>query len=155
MTELRSFQKECPIVLTFCKCRKKHSYVCPIFEATGECPQESRCKLYHPKKKNKSKRRVDTLQNNSWGRYFDTSIDHGSGTRVGSSEEEERQKVEQVSGDEFADFIDLGAVIEVAGDVVASDDMQMMELDSGNLKMQADNLDALIKPLRIMRTARV
>jgi hypothetical protein len=28
-------------------------------------------------------------------------------------------------------------------------------LDSGNLEMQADNLDAIIKPLRIMRTARV
>ncbi|KAF8687539.1 hypothetical protein HU200_042789 [Digitaria exilis] len=168
----KSFQKECPIVLTFCKVihfsvvapmHVKVNSNAPVCEdflkgycADGdECPQESRCKLYHPKKKNKSKRRVDTLQNNSWGRYFDTSIDHGSGTRVGSSEEEERQKVEQVSGDEFADFIDLGAVIEVAGDVVASDDMQMMELDSGNLKMQADNLDALIKPLRIMRTARV
>ncbi|OEL35996.1 Zinc finger CCCH domain-containing protein 7, partial [Dichanthelium oligosanthes] len=138
------------------ECRKKHSYVCPIFEATGECPQESRCKLHHPKKKNKSKRRrVDTLQNNSWGRYFDTSIGHGSGARVVSSEEEERQKPEQVSGDDFADFIDLGADIEVAEDVDASDDIQLMELDSGNLKMQADNLDALIKPLRIMRTARV
>ncbi|PUZ59831.1 hypothetical protein GQ55_4G074800 [Panicum hallii var. hallii] len=139
------------------ECRKKHSYVCPVFEATGECPQESRCKLHHPKKKNKSKRsRVDTLQNNNWGRYFDTSIDHGSGARVVSSEEDERQKPEQVSGDDFvADYIDLGADIEVDGDVDASDDIQLMELDSGNLKMQADSLDARIKPLRIMRTARV
>jgi hypothetical protein len=139
------------------ECRKKHSYVCPVFEATGECPQESRCKLHHPKKKNKSKRsRVDTLQNNNWGRYFDTSIDHGSGARVVSSEEDERQKPEQVSGDDFvADYIDLGADIEIDGDVDASDDIQLMELDSGNLKMQADSLDARIKPLRIMRTARV
>ncbi|CAN6177424.1 unnamed protein product [Urochloa humidicola] len=138
------------------ECHKKHSYVCPVFEATGECPQESRCKLHHPKKKNKSKRtRVDTLQNNSWGRYFDTSIGHGSWARVVSSEEEERQKPEQVSGDDLADFIDLGADIEVPGDGDVSDDIQLMELDSGNLKMQADNLEALIKPLRIMRTARV
>ncbi|XP_039807453.1 uncharacterized protein LOC120671238 isoform X2 [Panicum virgatum] len=138
------------------ECRKKHSYVCPVFEATGECPQQSRCKLHHPKKKNKSKRsRVDTLQNNNWGRYFDTSVGHGSGARVVSSEEEERQRPEQVSGDDFADYIDLGADIEVDGDVDASDDMQLMELDSGNLKMQADNLDARTKPLRIMRTARV
>ncbi|CAN6201024.1 unnamed protein product [Urochloa humidicola] len=138
------------------ECHKKHSYVCPVFEATGECPQESRCKLHHPKKKNKSKRtRVDTLQNNSWGRYFDTSIGHGSGARVVSSEEEERQKPEQVSGDDLADFIDLSADIEVPRDGDASDDIQLMELDSGNLKMQADNLEALIKPLRIMRTARV
>ncbi|CAL5041789.1 unnamed protein product [Urochloa decumbens] len=138
------------------ECHKKHSYVCPVFEATGECPQESRCKLHHPKKKNKSKRtRVDTLQNNSWGRYFDTSIGHGCGTRVVSSEGEERQKLEQVSGDDLADFIDLGSDIEVPGDGDASDDIQLMELDSGNLKIQADNLEALIKPLRIMRTSRV
>ena len=142
--------------LCYKQCRKKHSYVCPVFEATGECPQESRCKLHHPKKKNKSKRsRVDTLQNNNWGRYFDTSVGHGSGARVVSSEEEERQKPEQVPGDDFADYIDLGADIEVDGDVDASDDIQLMELDSGNLKMQSDSLDAGIKPLRIMRTARV
>lgn len=63
--------------------------------------------------------------------------------------------MELVCGDEFADYIDLGADIEVGGDVDASDDMQLIELDSENLKMQADKLDALIKPLRIMRTARV
>ncbi|WVZ79299.1 hypothetical protein U9M48_026896 [Paspalum notatum var. saurae] len=137
------------------ECRKKHSYVCPVFEETGECPQESRCKLHHPKKKNKSKKsRVDTVQNNSWGRYFDTSIDHGSGARIVSSEEE-GQKPEQVCCEDFADFIDLGADIEVAGDVDTSDDTQLMELDSGNLKMQAENLEERIKPLRIMRTARV
>jgi len=142
--------------LCYEQCRKKHSYVCPVFEATGECPQESRCKLHHPKKKNKSKRsKVDTVQNNSWGRYFETSIGHGSGARIVSLEEEERQKPEQVSGEDFADFIELGSDIEVPEDADASDDIQPMELDSGNLDMQADNLEAIIKPLRIMRTARV
>lgn len=68
-------------------------------------------------------------------------------------EEEERQKPEQVSGEDDADFIELGADIEVPEDADASDDIQPMELDSGNL--EADNLDAIIKPLRIMRTARV
>ncbi|KAJ1260039.1 hypothetical protein BS78_10G201600 [Paspalum vaginatum] len=137
------------------ECRKKHSYVCPVFEATGECPQESRCKLHHPKKKNKSKKsRVDTVQNNSWGRYFDTSIGHEIGARIVSSEEV-GQKPKQVCGEDFADFIDLGTDIEVPGDVDASDDIQLMELDSGNFKMQADNLEERIKPLRIMRTARV
>ncbi|XP_062229336.1 uncharacterized protein LOC133927080 isoform X2 [Phragmites australis] len=136
------------------ECRKKHSYVCPTFEATGECPQQSRCKLHHPQKIIKSKRsRVETLHN-SWGRYFDTSIDHDSEERVVSSEEE-RQKWEHVSGGDLADFIDLGADSDGAVDVDASDDIQLLELDSGNLKMQADNLDALIKPLGIMRTARV
>lgn len=70
-------------------------------------------------------------------------------------EEEERQKPEQVSGEDFADFIELGADIEFPEDADATDDIQPMELGSGNLEMQADNLDAIIKPLRIMRTARV
>jgi hypothetical protein len=70
-------------------------------------------------------------------------------------EEDERQKPEQVSGEEFADFIELGAGIEVPEDADTSDDIQLMELDSGNLEVQADNNDAIIKPLRIMRTARV
>lgn len=138
------------------ECRKKHSYVCLVFEATGECPQGSRCKLHHPKKKSKSKRsKVDTVQNNSRGRYFETNVGHGSGARIVYLEEDERQKPEQVSGEEFADFIELGAGIEVPEDADTSDDIQLMELDSGNLEVQADNNDAIIKPLRIMRTARV
>ena len=39
--------------------------------------------------------------------------------------------------------------------VDAPDGIQLMELDSGELGTEADDLDALIKPLRIMRTARV
>lgn len=39
--------------------------------------------------------------------------------------------------------------------VDAPDSIQLMELDSGELGREADDLDALIKPLRIMRTARV
>lgn len=142
--------------LCYEQCRKKHSYVCLVFEATGECPQGSRCKLHHPKKKSKSKRsKVDTVQNNSRGRYFETNVGHGSGARIVYLEEDERQKPEQVSGEEFADFIELGAGIEVPEDADTSDDIQLMELDLGNLEVQADNNDAIIKPLRIMRTARV
>ncbi|GJN38902.1 hypothetical protein PR202_gb27983 [Eleusine coracana subsp. coracana] len=152
-----SFQKECQIVPIFCEqCRKKHSYVCPVFEATGECPQQSRCKLHHPKKKTKSKRsRVDTLQNNNWGRYFDSSIGEGSEVMRVCSEEEDKQKLEHANAGDLADFIDLGPDIDGSIDVNASDGIHLMELDSRNLKMQADNLDALIKPLRIMRKIRV
>jgi hypothetical protein len=52
------------------------------------------------------------------------------------------------------DFITL----DTDGDEVdALDSLQLMGLGSGDLsaEAQADNLDALIKPLRIMRTARV
>ncbi|KFK42125.1 hypothetical protein AALP_AA2G214200 [Arabis alpina] len=39
------------------ECRKKHTYTCPVFEATGSCPQESECKLHHPKNRSKGKKR--------------------------------------------------------------------------------------------------
>uniref|UniRef100_A0A0D9WSF1 C3H1-type domain-containing protein n=1 Tax=Leersia perrieri TaxID=77586 RepID=A0A0D9WSF1_9ORYZ len=140
------------------ECHKKHSFVCPIFEATGECPQRSRCKLHHPKNKVKSKKsRPDFLQNSSWGRYFDTSIGHESETRKVSLDENESEKPQRVFSDE--DLIDfIGLADDADEDVAASDtsdDIPLMELDSGGLSEQTDNLDALIKPLRIMRTARV
>ncbi|KAF0931353.1 hypothetical protein E2562_004493, partial [Oryza meyeriana var. granulata] len=139
------------------ECHKKHSYVCPIFEATGECPQRSRCKLHHPKSKVKSKRsRPDLLQYSSWGRYFDTSIDHESETRKVSLEDE-REKPQRVFSDGDFDFISLDddAADDDVAALDASDDIPLMELDSGDLNVQTDNLDVLIKPLRIMRTARV
>uniref|UniRef100_A0A0E0E443 C3H1-type domain-containing protein n=1 Tax=Oryza meridionalis TaxID=40149 RepID=A0A0E0E443_9ORYZ len=139
------------------ECHKKHSYVCPVFEATGECPQGSRCKLHHPKSKVKSKsRRPDFLQNSSWGRYFDASIDHQDETRKVSLDEDEREKPQRVFSDGDLGFINLDD--DADEDVTAldaSDDIPLMELDSGDLSAQTDNLDALIKPLRIMRTARV
>jgi hypothetical protein len=68
-----------------------------------------------------------------------------------------RRKTEtgHATGGDLADFIDLGTDIDGSVELDASDDIHLMELDSRNIKMQADNLDALIKPLRIMRTARV
>ncbi|VAI93466.1 unnamed protein product [Triticum turgidum subsp. durum] len=166
------------------ECRKKHSYACPVFEATGECPQQSTCKLHHPPKKTiKSKRsRPDTPQNSSWGRYFDTSIRHDSETSKVSSGQDDRQKQQHdvFSGGDFTDFITLDIDGEEGVDapdsiqsvdvpdsiqsvdapdsiqsVDAPESIQLMELDSGELGTEADDLDALIKPLRIMRTARV
>ncbi|KAK1613054.1 hypothetical protein QYE76_036727 [Lolium multiflorum] len=139
------------------ECRKKHSYVCPVFEATGECPQQSTCKLHHPKKTIKSNKRgrPDTPQNSSWGRYFDTSLGQSSETIKVSSDQNDRPKQQRVFSDgDFMDFITL----DTDGDEVdALDSLQLMGLGSGDLsaEAQADNLDALIKPLRIMRTARV
>ncbi|XP_006657168.2 uncharacterized protein LOC102707322 [Oryza brachyantha] len=137
------------------ECHKKHSYVCPVFEETGECPQRSRCKLHHPKSKVKSKRtRPDFLQNSSWGRYFDASIDHESETGKVSLDKDEREKPHRVFSDgDFLNLNDDGDEDIAALDV--SDDIPLMELDSRDLSSQIDNLDALIKPLRIMRTARV
>ena len=143
------------INLCYKQCRKKHSYVCPVFEATGECPQQSRCKLHHPKKTIKSSKRSkpDNPQNSSWGRYFDTSARLGSETTKVSLGQDDRQKQQRVFSGGFVDFITLDTDGDEGAD--ASDSLQLTELDSGDLDSQADNLDALIKPLRIMRTARV
>ncbi|XP_010239726.1 uncharacterized protein LOC100829964 isoform X2 [Brachypodium distachyon] len=137
------------------ECRRKHTYVCPVFEATGECAQQSSCKLHHPKKLIKSKRsRPDTPQNSSWGRYFDTNIGHDRETRKASSDQDHVQKLQHVfSGGDFVDFIRLDS--DGVAEDGASDGVQLMELDSEDLNAQADSIDALIKPLRIMRTARV
>ncbi|KAI3922825.1 hypothetical protein MKW98_006956, partial [Papaver atlanticum] len=37
------------------ECHKKHSYVCPQFESTGECPQGKKCKLHHPSRNMKNR----------------------------------------------------------------------------------------------------
>ncbi|XP_074684525.1 zinc finger CCCH domain-containing protein 3 isoform X2 [Strix aluco] len=34
-----------------CKCKKKHTLVCPDFAKKGVCPRGARCKLLHPQKK--------------------------------------------------------------------------------------------------------
>ncbi|KAI4366615.1 hypothetical protein MLD38_022473 [Melastoma candidum] len=50
------------------ECRKKHSYVCPVFGATGNCPQGSKCKFHHPKAPNKGKKRKRSREKKN-GRY--------------------------------------------------------------------------------------
>jgi hypothetical protein len=53
------------------ECKKKHTYVCPIFEETGKCLEGSKCKLHHPKIRTKSKKNKQLMyENYSKGRYF-------------------------------------------------------------------------------------
>lgn len=54
------------------QCQKKHTYVCPAFEATGVCPQASTCKLHHPKKK--AEKKPTPEQKIVRGRYFDGGL---------------------------------------------------------------------------------
>ncbi|XP_042040443.1 uncharacterized protein LOC121786003 [Salvia splendens] len=54
------------------ECRKKHTYVCPAFEATGACPQASTCRLHHPKKKTEMKPTIEKKVVR--GRYFDGGL---------------------------------------------------------------------------------
>lgn len=32
-------------------CNHKHTYVCPVYAETGNCPHQATCKLHHPKRK--------------------------------------------------------------------------------------------------------
>ncbi|KAJ9564905.1 hypothetical protein OSB04_000871 [Centaurea solstitialis] len=56
------------------ECRKKHTYACPVFEATGACSQGTKCKLHHPRNRNINKRKRHSTDHqqkkNARGRYF-------------------------------------------------------------------------------------
>ncbi|KAL3845488.1 hypothetical protein ACJIZ3_002891 [Penstemon smallii] len=54
------------------ECPKKHTYVCPAFEATGICAEASTCKLHHPKQKTEKKHTCE--QKIVRGRYFDGGL---------------------------------------------------------------------------------
>ncbi|XP_064980113.1 uncharacterized protein LOC135622303 [Musa acuminata AAA Group] len=137
------------------ECHKKHSYVCPLYKATGKCLQGSKCKLHHPKIKNKCKaKKGSTVQSNSWGRYFGSSISDVGKSLAVSLDNEDDKKVEDLFcfGGRFADYISLSLDNhDGESSFVASKDLHQSEFSSGNSLMQKDNLDALIKPIRIMR----
>lgn len=94
------------------------------------------------------------MQSNSWGRYFGSSISDVSKSLAVSLDKEDDKKVEDLFcfDGRFADYISL-SLDNHAGEssFVASKDLHQSEFSSGNSLMQKDNLDALIKPIRIMR----
>ncbi|XP_028555161.1 uncharacterized protein LOC110109077 isoform X2 [Dendrobium catenatum] len=136
------------------ECRKKHSYTCPHFEATGKCHQGSLCKLHHPKSQSKSRKRKRTkIQSCSKGRYFSYSIGKAvEPLEVPSSQNDlEGGKDIFCSDGRFTEYINLN----VDSDNVAIKNVAIMEsyagkLESGYLDMQSCDIDALIKPVRIM-----
>ncbi|CAI0609725.1 unnamed protein product [Linum tenue] len=142
------------------ECRKKHSYVCPSYEAKGTCPQGSKCKLHHPKnrvKGKKPKRRSREKNQFGHGRYF------GSTTRVsaalGSGISVVRRHLREIR-DAGPDFISLGFSDdeEAAGEEYSKyrrdddDDKKLNWSDDGEdlEDLDASNLDELIKPARIL-----
>ncbi|XP_008811215.4 uncharacterized protein LOC103722434 isoform X2 [Phoenix dactylifera] len=137
------------------ECRKKHSYVCPLFEATGKCPQGSKCKLYHPKSKNKSKKKKGFMvQSNSRGRYFGSSISEIGESLIVSVNELDGVEGEDLlcSDGQFADYIGLDVGKE-SGAVKVNLPIHLhpVESESDHFDMQPDDLDALIKPVHIMK----
>ena len=131
------------------QCRKKHSYVCPTFEATGNCEKGTKCKLHHPKKPGEGKKRKRSADhNNSRGRYFGSiPIDISEpGMMVSQSQWQQSNDKE---GD-VADYISFEVDEEVAESVDQSHKLAT-SCDSDPWDLQLDNLDELIRPVLIMK----
>lgn len=148
------------------ECRKKHSYVCPVFETTGICPQGSKCRLHHPKRRSNGvggkKRRISKESNNAnKGRYFEgpSCIDVsdcrssavGETTRRPSKEEDGRDVFFKEG--RFTDFISLD---------VSDDDEEVVDcmtepssrlLLSGN--GESMDIEAQIKPDFVLKKRRL
>ncbi|XP_059630634.1 uncharacterized protein LOC132273660 isoform X2 [Cornus florida] len=133
------------------ECRKKHSYVCPIFEATGICPQGSNCKLHHPKNRTKGKKKKPPReQKNTQGRYFGSRhIDFAECRMTLSEKHSAKDDDDDIFFQEgrFADYISLDVSDEEDGETGDSA-RERTTLSDGDF---ADaQVDEIIKPIRIM-----
>ncbi|XP_073265443.1 uncharacterized protein [Populus alba] len=132
------------------ECLKKHSYVCPSYEATGSCPQGSKCKLHHPKNRSKEKKSKRSRDNNVQGRYF--GLMHTSTTELRNPVP---GKLNVLDNDaisfkgSIADYISLDVIDEVVENTIPADEHTALG-DSDPLELQLGDLDELIKPVRIM-----
>jgi len=126
------------------QCRKKHSYVCPTFEATGTCTEGAKCRLHHPKKHRKGKKRKRSGdQKNTRGRYFGSipADVSESGMMVAPKRHNESEIEEELS-----DYISLDVVSEEVADTDLSFDPAVFcENDS------LDDFDELIKPVLLLK----
>ncbi|KAI4367662.1 hypothetical protein MLD38_023372 [Melastoma candidum] len=127
------------------ECRKKHSYVCPVFGATGNCPQGSKCKFHHPKVPNMGKKRKKSREKmNGRDRYF------GNMSRTtlepGASIMEKPLPVTHGETLDLPDFISLGSSDDEAGDGGGRGDGTSDPLD-----LPCGDIDGLIKPLGVRK----
>ncbi|KAL2584401.1 hypothetical protein AAZX31_14G139600 [Glycine max] len=133
------------------ECRKKHSYVCPTFEETGTCTQGTKCKLHHPKKQSKGKKRKRTAyQNNSRGRYFGSIPANVSESGMMLAPKRHRQSGELE--EELSDYISLDDVNEEVLDTVDQSFEPATFCDNDSLDLQLDDFDELIKPVLLLKT---
>ncbi|CAH8354556.1 unnamed protein product [Eruca vesicaria subsp. sativa] len=130
------------------ECRKKHSYTCPDFEATGSCSQGSKCKLHHPKNQGKGRKRKrpsEPSEKNARGRYF------GSLQKLFSESEPMVVNRRPVDNEDFGtqglEFISLGATEYEAGDNNHPGTEQSMSSESEEPASVYD----LIRPVALMR----
>ncbi|XP_068471868.1 uncharacterized protein At1g21580 isoform X4 [Phaseolus vulgaris] len=127
------------------QCRKKHSYVCPTFEATGTCTEGAKCKLHHPKKQRKGKKRKRSGdQNNTRGRYFGSiPADVSESGLMVAPKRHKQSEIEE----ELSDYISLDVVSEEVADTddLSFDPAVFCENDS------LDDFDELIKPVLLLK----
>ncbi|XP_061972355.1 uncharacterized protein LOC133694706 isoform X4 [Populus nigra] len=132
------------------ECLKKHSYVCPTYEATGSCPQGSKCKLHHPKNRSKEKKSKRSRDNNAQGRYF--GLMHASTTELRNPVPGKLNVLDNGAisfKGSIADYISLDVIDEVVENIIPADEHTALG-DSDPLELQLGDLDELIKPVRIM-----
>ncbi|PPR86659.1 hypothetical protein GOBAR_AA34026 [Gossypium barbadense] len=136
-------------------CRKKHSYVCPNFEATGSCPLGSTCKLHHPKNRSKAKKSKRSMEHNTArGRYF--GIDISEPKRMGSERQQEVLEEDNICFDgKFSDYISLGVSEDEVGGLHQANCDETSFGDNDSTVLQSEDLDELIKPIRIMSECKI
>ncbi|KAG0491374.1 hypothetical protein HPP92_004772 [Vanilla planifolia] len=132
------------------ECHKKHSYTCPLFEATGKCPQGNVCKLHHPKAHSKSrKRKRAKLQSSCQGRYFCSSIDKTvEPLRVVSGEVLKGVDDIFLSDGRFTEYISL----DVYSDTGCIENNSYLEFDSKYCDSKSSDIDELLKPTDLQQS---
>lgn len=132
------------------ECPKKHSYVCPSFEAIGSCPQGSKCKLHHPKNRTKEKKSKRSRENNAQGRYFGLMHINATKTRNAVPGKLYVQDNDTICFEGIADYISLDVSDEEVVENNNPGDLHTAFGDSDPMNLQLGDLDKLIKPVRIM-----
>ncbi|XP_010319713.1 uncharacterized protein At1g21580 isoform X3 [Solanum lycopersicum] len=137
------------------ECQKKHTYVCPVFEATGNCPKGSNCKLHHPKNRRKgAKRKALSELKNGRGRYFGSPHIHISECITAGSEKPSVKGNNDIFLEgKFVDFISLDGSDEEEQTIDQRSEEKPL-CESGPAEMQLDDLDELIKPVRLINRNR-
>ncbi|KAG5568493.1 hypothetical protein H5410_064501 [Solanum commersonii] len=137
------------------ECQKKHTYVCPLFEATGNCPKGSKCKLHHPKNRRKGvKRKALSELKNGRGRYFGSPhIDITECITAGSEKPSVKGNNDIFLEGKFVDFISLDGSDEEEQTIDQRSEEKPL-CESGSAEMQLDDLDELIKPMRLINRNR-
>lgn len=141
------------------KCNKKHTYVCPEYAATGECKERSTCKLHHPRKKDKPKVSSERKGGTNTKRRYFVAGDFVTSESASAlfSLHCAQTALEMPSGSpECLEFISLDESGEDANNNEliqgALGPMERVASDFlSNLRLPADDMDSLIKPIRLFR----